>query len=187
MSSVARGVVAVVALLFLGGCSVTVGRSASRPNIDLAKQQSSLGLVLEPEVKDQFSVVINSPETVHVNEWRGTLEDGFRAGFAAAFQMGSDATDLRIQLAEAELTYAPTAVGRNGATAAVEAQIRFKARLVDAQGQVLKRSNGTVSSKRSATSGPQVSGVTASAVESLYEQISRDFFTEAPAAPVVRP
>ncbi|WP_342377249.1 hypothetical protein NVS55_38220 [Myxococcus stipitatus] len=187
MSSVVRGVVALVALLSMSGCSVTVGRTPSRPNIDLAQQASSLGLVLEPEVQDQFSVVINAPETVHVKEWRGTLEDGFRAGFASAFPMGAAETDLKVQLAEAELTYAPTAVGRHGVVSAIEAQIRYKARLMDARGQVLKRSTGTVSSKRSATSGREVSGVTVSAVESLYEQLSRDFFTEAPPAPVAAP
>lgn len=63
----------------------------------------------------------------------------------------------------------------------MEAQIRYKARLLDGQGQVLRRSAGTVSSKKSITENRAATTAATDAVESLYEKISHDFFSDAPA------
>ncbi|NTX07446.1 hypothetical protein [Myxococcus sp. CA040A] len=169
-----RIVVALAALLFVSGCTVYVKRGAPRPNIDLAEQQATLGLVLESAVRDHFVVSNEAASKLDVDQWRGTLEDGFRVGFGSAFRLDATPADLKLQVLEAELSFAVT----DASVAAVQAQIRYKARLVDAQGQVLKRSSGTVMSKRSAGLHRAATVLAANAVESLYEQISADFFTE---------
>lgn len=169
-----RVMVALAALLLVSGCTVYVKRGAPRPNIDLAERQATLGLVLESAVRDHFVVSNEAAHDLDVDQWRGTLEDGFRVGFGSAFRLDATPADLKLQVLEAELTFAVT----DAVMSVVQAQIRYKARLVDAQGQVLKRSSGTVTSKRSAGIYREATVLAANAVESLYEQISADFFNE---------
>jgi hypothetical protein len=174
---------ALATLLLTNGCArAAVVQGQPRPNIDLPDQGTSLTLVIDEAVKDQFEAEVNGKLTVNVSEWLATLKNGFHAGFDPAFRTNTDKADLTLQLSEAVLSFAPTAVGRYGSVAAAEAQVRYKARLVDAQGQVLRRSNGTVTSKRSVTQAEEITNISAGAVESMYEKIAQDFFSQPPAA-----
>jgi hypothetical protein len=123
--------VAFAALAALTGCwHLAVGPAAPRPNVMLAQDKTPAALLLDPGIPDAFVIPgTGSVNSVPVRGWRGTLEAGFRS----AFPPGSP-TGRTLELIEAELTFAPAAVGFGG-TAAVRATIRFKARVLDARGR----------------------------------------------------
>jgi hypothetical protein len=187
-SSASRLAVALVGLLLASGCTLKVAQGNPRPNIDLPETKAGMKLVMDDTVQDSFEVPsrggINKGE---VEQWRETLKRGFQNGFGGAFKTDAESPELTLQLMEVALEFAPTAVTQNGAAAAAEAQIRYKARLVDAQGNVVRRSTGTVASKRSITRADEVTLISESAVESMYEKIAEDFFsTGATAADTVK-
>ncbi|WP_224368898.1 hypothetical protein [Hyalangium versicolor] len=177
-------VVALVTLLLAQGCSrAAVVQGHPSPNIDLPEKSTSLEFVMDESIQDQYPAEVDGKQTVNVSEWRATLLNGFSSGFKSAFKPAADKADLTLQLNEAVLSFSPTAFGRYGAIQAAEAQVRYKARLLDSQGQVLRRSTGTVSSKKPITDNDAVTSGAANAVESMYEKIAQDFFSETPSAP----
>ena len=88
-----------------------------------------------------------------------------------------DGQDLALQIATAELSYVPAAVTAGGNTAAVRAQIRYSANLVDGAGNAVKRMAGTVESKKSTGDRDQAGAVADSAVEAMFEAIANEAFT----------
>lgn len=178
LSSLSRLAVALTGLLLASGCTMKIAQGNPRPNIDLPESKAGMKLVMDDAIQNNFEVPsrggINKGE---VEQWRETLQRGFQNGFASAFKTDTDSPELTLQLLEVSLEFAPTAVTAKGGTAAAEAQIRYKARLVDAQGNVVRRSTGTVASKRSVTRADEVTLISESAVESMYERIAHDFFS----------
>jgi len=143
----------------------------------LPKTERTLRLQLEPAVRDAFGTEL-SAVTIPVNGWRTTIERGFRNAFADAFRLSDQTADLTVVVAEAELSFAATSYARNGRPISAEAQVRYKAGLVDQQGAVLRRSAATVASKKSAGAPDEATPVAAMAIESMYEQITRELFEE---------
>ncbi|WP_164017803.1 LPS assembly lipoprotein LptE [Pyxidicoccus trucidator] len=175
-SSWSLAAVSLTAVLFATGCTLSVAAGDPRPNIDLPESQASLALELDPSVRDVFQVPARSGVVpTNVEAWRTTLDRGFKNGFRSAFRTDGG-KELVLQIVEAELELAPTAVNEVGGAAAAEAQVRYKARLVDAQGNVLRRSTGTVASKRSTSQPGEITLIAESAVESMYEKIAEDLF-----------
>src|SRR5438128_4895650 len=115
---------------------------------------------------------------IPVQGWRTTLDRGFRGAFSGAFTLAEETADLTLIIAEAELRFAPTSFARDGRPISAEAQVRYKARLVDRAGAVLRRSAGTMGSKRSASSPDQATPIAAEAVESMYERIAGELFAQ---------
>jgi hypothetical protein len=185
-SSWSLAAVSLTALLFATGCTLSVAAGNPRPNLDLPESQTALALELDPAVRDAFQIPGRSGmNETHVEAWRTTLERGFSNGFRSSFKTDGG-KDLVLQVVEAELEFAPTAVTAKGGPVAVEAQIRYKARLVDAQGNVVRRSTGTVASKRSTSKAAEITSISESAVESMYEKIASDVFSSATATDSVR-
>jgi hypothetical protein len=177
-------------LLSLGCVSAPVAhiaKSSPKPNIDLPERNLALGLALDEQVKDAFKVAPRSglPET-EVTAWRTTLEKGFHNGLGTAFHTKEPKAELTLQLVEAELEFVPSAVDAYGRAAAAEAHIRYKARLLDASGNVLRRSSGTVPSKRSTGDHNEYTLVAKSAVETMYERISSELFSDSATADVLK-
>jgi hypothetical protein len=148
-----------------------------RPNVDLPRSARTLRLQLEPEVRDAFSTEL-SGVAIPVSGWRSTLETGFRNAFSGAFTLSAKPADLTVLVAEAELSFNATSFARNGRPISAEAQVRYKARLLDPQGGVVRRSAATVASKKSASAPDEATPVAAGAVESMYENIARELFEE---------
>lgn len=181
-SSWSLTVVSLTAVLLATGCTLSVAAGDPRPNVDLPESQASLALEMDPSVRDVFQVPGRSGiNATNVEAWRTTLERGFKNGFRSAFKTDGG-KDLVLQIVEAELELAPTAVTSSGGAVAAEAQVRYKARLVDAQGNVVRRSTGTVTSKRSTSRGAEISLIAESAVETMYEKIAQDIFSNATAS-----
>lgn len=177
-------------LLSLGCISAPVARivrSSPKPNIDLPERNLALGLTLDEQVKDAFKVPPRSgvPET-DVTAWRATLEKGFHNGLGKAFRTQEEKSELTLQLVEAELEFVPAAVNGYGQTVSAEAHVRYKARLMDAGGNVVRRSSGTVTSKRATSDHNEFTLVAKSAVETLYERIASELFSDSATADVLK-
>ena len=159
-----------VAMLLVGCGHLAVGPASPHPNVILAAAKTPGTLVLGPAVSDNFTVAgTASVNEVPVSGWRSTINTGFRNAFPSAVENGR-----KLELMQADLSFAPAAVGRGG-TAAVVATIRFKARVVDATGErgVLA---GTVHAREANTSASE-EGMTdnaAKAIEALYEMLTAE-------------
>ena len=180
-SALLRGAVA-LSITLAGGCALTVGMANPRPNLDLPQSQQSLALNLDSNIHDEFSVPSqNGVIGADFKGWRSSLENGFRSGFAESFKAAADKADLTVAIVEAEPSFAPTSVAVNqyGSTigaASIVAQIRYKARLLDASGNVVGRSAGTVRAKTSITNRFEATNTVANAIETLYEKLAEDLF-----------
>lgn len=175
------GFLATVGLLLLGGCVMAVGQTSPRPNVFVDGGGRTLALSIWNTVRDEYKVPSQSGlAPIDVKAWRTTLTAGFRNGFGGGFEIADSRheSDLTIELIEARLEVVPTAWNAEGDPVAVAAQVRFKAQLLDASGQVLRRSARTVASKIPATDATEVSHAAGSAVEAMYEQIATDLFPD---------
>jgi hypothetical protein len=171
-----------IAPLLLAACSLTlvacwhlaVGPSSPRPNVVIAQGKAPSALVLAPAIADDFVIAkTGSVNEVPVRGWRHTLESGFKSAFP------TPGDGRKLELMEAELSFAPAAVGMGG-TAAVWAQIRFKARAVDASGNELGVLAGTVKAKEANVSATEA-GMTenaSKAVESLFEVLTAELLSK---------
>jgi hypothetical protein len=161
------------------GAELRVDPASPHPNIDLLPTQMPHTLELDPSIMDAFVV----PKTDAVNEvpvsgWRSTLMRGFTSGFIG----GSSHRSLRLR--DLQLSFSPVALGPGG-TAAVRATIRFKASVLDENGEEVERESGEVSARDAATR-PTPEAITANAsqaVEAMYEAIAVKIVEEASAQP----
>jgi len=151
-----------------------VGLGAPRPNVMVAPDKTPAALVLAAGIADSF--VIQATGSVHevpVRAWRQTLE----AGFHSAFPSGS--AERKLELLNADLAFSPAAVS-HGATAAVVATIRFKARVLDASDKPLAAIAGTVEAREAAVT-PSEAAMTdnaSKAVEALYEKLTAELLAK---------
>ena len=129
-----------IVLALAAGCATPkVEAGSPRPNVDLPKSERSLRLQLEAAVRDEYGSELYGA-TIPVSGWRSTLERGFQSAFAGAFKLSDKNADLTVVVAEAELVFAGTAYTRTGKPVSAEAQVRYKARLLDENGTVVRRS-----------------------------------------------
>jgi hypothetical protein len=170
-----------LALLSLtAGCTLRAGLTFPHPNVELERSPRHLALKLDGAIRDQFEASFGSgPGPVNVESWRETLANGFRHGLAPFFAAAPGANGgMTLELIETQLSYVPAAVTSAGGVVAVHAQLRYRARLLDAHGQVLQRLAGTALSKEPVTQGNHLTRAAGSAVEGLYENIASAFFSD---------
>jgi hypothetical protein len=161
------------ATLGLAGCALSVGPSSPHPNVMINATDAPSALVLADNIQEIYVIPgTGSVNPVNVTGWRTTLE----AGFHNAFPDGADSSGRKLEILEASLSFSPRAVGAAG-TAAVSANIRFKARLVSASGEELGVLAATAQAPEAITN---VSGTTdnaAKAVEAMYEMLATKLAT----------
>lgn len=162
-----------LALLLLTGCMVSsqlgVAPTTAYPNTVVSAAHAPASLAIAPEILDDFTIpATGSVRRVPVRGWRSTLESGFHNTFHES------SSGRRLELLTAELSFAPAAVTNGGTTRAVVAQIRFAARLVDADGADLGALAGTASARQADVRAnvPAMTQNAAMAVEAMYEQLS---------------
>ncbi|MFY0526561.1 hypothetical protein ACN28I_26605 [Archangium gephyra] len=171
MTSIARLLLPLV--LLCTGCTVTVAQLNPSPNLDMAPTSQSLSLKLEDSVRDSLAVDIG-PGRLEVNEWRHSLERGFTNAFTNSYALGNGTTELTLQLLEAGPDLLLGSAG--GENSKAIGQIRYKARLLDAQGNIVKRLTGTAIGRKEALNRDGIPLALQSAVETMYEEIAVGFF-----------
>jgi hypothetical protein len=150
-----------------------------RPLVDLPDSTKGMKLEIDASVGDRFTIAERDGITaVPVEGWHSSLQNGFTNGPGRFFKgNAAEADALKLTILNAELDYVPTAVFTRGVNvvgaAAVQARLRYVARLVDSKGDVLARDQGEVFSTSQWT-GPGGSSTTASeAIAAMYQNISR--------------
>jgi len=144
-----------------------------------APAHPALSLSLDAEIPDQFVVRRRNriPDT-NVQSWRASLTSGFRNAFGPE-QPGGRA----IVIDRAELSWAPAAVDNHGSILAMNAQLTYRASLVDGAGRNVGGVAGTVESKSPASNFDGIEPSVTSAIESMYEDISVRLLGESGKAP----
>ncbi len=167
----------IVALISLAGCSLKIHAGNPRPNIAIATRDSTMALVIADQVANDFAFrQQNGIMGGSVQGWHTTLRAGFSNGFSDAFQLREAPAETTMSIDVAELEFVPAAVSGYYGVVAVVAQVRFKATVT--QGGVKRRVAGTAVSKKSIASRNEVTAGTVSAVESMYEAIARELFSD---------
>lgn len=172
MTSIARLLLPL--FLLCAGCTVTVAQLNPSPNLDLAPTTQSLSLQMEKSVQDSLVVSFTPTAHMEVNDWRYSLEKGFTNAFKSSYALGKGPSEWTLQLVEVnpDLVFGSVSNDSGKATG----QIRYKARLLDAQGNIVKRLTGTARGHKDALSQETISLALQSAVEAMYEEIAANFF-----------
>ncbi len=146
------------------------------PNVDIPLREHRLRLEMKG-VPDELKIAEgNGVRQVEVHNWRGTLAAGYTNGLRPAFPRIAGLPVLTLELVEATPIFPPAAVSSTIGVVAVSVQIRYKARLVDSAGNILKRSLGTVEAKQASANRAGLTQTVSSAVETMYEKIANDMF-----------
>lgn len=161
-------------VLLCTGCTVRVARLDPTPNLDLAPTSKSLSLAMDEAVRDSLVFHYYGPAQMEVNDWRRSLERGFTNGFKNSHSLGQEPSELTLQLLEVSPGVVFGSVGDD--LDKVTGRIRFKARLLDARGNILKRLTGTVTAHKDALTKEELPLTLQSAVEAMYEEIAANFF-----------
>jgi hypothetical protein len=168
---------AVVALALCGGCGLIFKQTIPMPQPNVALPHglaAPLRMKLADGIPDTMRVVdkqfdYRDHDYLH---WRQTLQDAFNQAFGDAnpTQSTVPAQILEITRTSGEFYYPPT---RN----TVAVALTYKARLLDANGQVIQVSARTANSKHG-YSGMQeaFAYATQSAIESMFEEMAADLF-----------
>jgi hypothetical protein len=166
----------------LAACAISVHGAHPRPNIDLARSAHALSLQLDAAVPQDIEGT-----GAEVVGWRQTLSNGFHSGFAPFFDVSGRRNDLTLVIVEAWPQIMPTELNRFGGIATAEARVRYKARLVDASGNVVKRCTGTARGMTpffsQATIGGDATDAIASGVAAMYEQIAKEALSDVDSLP----
>jgi hypothetical protein len=194
---VSRVLACACALSLFAGCTTVVPPLNPTPNIALLSQAESLDVAFGPGVVDELDLDTGHA-TLVLNDWRDSLQNGFRNGFRAAFPQKREASaadmTLRIDEARAELE-----TGVNG-----HIRIQYAVTLLGRDGAVLRRAAG-VASRRGAVPhsqgmapeeigaltgdtpdpplrpayGDRVSADVAASIDAMYEQLANQLFPRA--------
>lgn len=188
-------VITLFALVIFGfyGCSNTIRMYGPEvvptPNVDIPQFDETIALEIDKKVEDTIYETCSTLKYLEIYNWHEMLTTGFNNAFEG-FNIVSlkdkpqltlkilNATPTRtiggVEHYETTLTTKYTIAGRS---TLFSAQMAYSARLVDANGKILKRSTGTVKSKHSGTLKNDSWPMIQTLIESMYEKIAVDFFT----------
>jgi hypothetical protein len=166
--------VSALAAVLLTACSWTwnVGAANPVPNVLMPRSPARMALFFGPLVDDAFRLPQANPSlTVNVTGWRETLTRGFRNSighfFVAARADQPGEPDLRLVVRLA-VPFVPEQAHR--------VHVRFQAELLDRSGRSIKQWADTVPARlRFTADAYDMQRALATAVESMYELISKDF------------
>ncbi|WP_321532935.1 hypothetical protein [uncultured Desulfuromonas sp.] len=159
------------------------------PNVDVPAINKRVFFEIDKSVPDTFWDRHSELKPLNIKMWRKSLENGFLNSFSE-FNIVNKKEDADIifkiykalpertlvSVSQSGQQYYPLGGSDTTKTVVVSAQLTYQARLLNAQGDILKRSTGTSISKKRGTKKNESGIIIASAVESMYESIAMDFF-----------
>ena len=169
-----RRLAPLLASLLLSACMSTtqVNEVKPRPNINRHQGDKTISLHFGKDVREQFVIEATTFGDVEVTNWRASLSNGFTHAFGRALPPIGVRPDLVIRLVRAEVGFTP--VVAHGQGTAARASIRYQANLVTPNDEVVRRTAGTVDSKRIVTSRARLSEATTEAIEALFETLTTE-------------
>jgi hypothetical protein len=178
-----------VCLLLLSACGgmryIYTGELNPTPNIDIEPIKERIFLEFDESIKDTFWEYHSDLKPLEVSSWLASLQNGFNNAFKEFNIVHSkNQAQLILKMYDANPTRTILTVSQSDVkflnTVLVGCQITYKVRLLNARGEILKRASGTANAKRSGTLKYENDQIMASAIESMYETIAKDFFQEVP-------
>jgi len=150
------------------------------PNVDLPKSAKKLKLALAPGVQDEYKATGAGIRAFAVRNWHRTLANGFNNAFGGSFTVVQDpeTADVVLEFGEALLSTQPAAVSGYYGVVAVVGSLRYKARLLDGQGNVLARLTGQVLSRSPINQQWDFWRLQQDTVEVLYEELAGKLFPD---------
>ena len=187
-------VIMLFALVIFGtyGCSNTIRMYGSEvvatPNVDIQPFDETLALDIGKKVEDTIYETCSTLKYLEIYNWHEMLTTGFKNTFEGFNLVNvKDIPQLTLQILKAKPSRTIGGVQNSETTLTANykisqrttlfsAQMAYSARLVDANGKILKRSTGTVKSKNSGTLKNDSWPIMQSLIESMYEKIATDLF-----------
>lgn len=161
----------------MSGCTTvfTVGSLDPKPNVDvLGYEGKTISLDISNKIKNDFIVPQkNNCLGLDISDFKNSLNKGFEYAYDDSFSVvpqGSD-SDYKIKLLSIQPYGEVTAVNGNGAAVSCAIDIKYKARL-EVNGKAIMSSSETVESKTRRGFNLE------SAIESMYEVMSKEFFSK---------
>ena len=159
-------VLSMTIVLASGACAPMVAQahgSDPKPKTFLERENARLALLLPTSLASSFVA-----SGYAVDDFEGTLDRGFRAGFGDAYLVGEGEVDRYLELTGLEVWYEPSWRCR-------VAHLRYRARLLDHDRHELRRCVGDAKAKAAAFEWDGTRSLE-SAVETMYEQIADHLF-----------
>jgi hypothetical protein len=184
-------------LLFFPACgginNIYMGEIHPIPNVDVNPMKEPIFFEIDKAVQDTFWEYPSELKPLEFSNWRASLRNGFNSAFKE-FNIVKTKDEAQlifriikakpartlVSLTQSEVPLFPLRVTETVKTVVVSGQITYNVRLLTVQGEILKRSTGTVNSKKRGTTKPDTNPIFASAIESMYEAIADDFFKDVP-------
>jgi hypothetical protein len=166
---------ALVAALSVGCAAARLGPLDPQPRVLADQQDAYLALTIGEEVPDRFTVTSEGGvRDVRVKRWHETLTRGFENGLASVYALlpPDGEPDLLLELVSAELTFHPApGSAAEGATPA-EAELTYRARVLDAAGTELAASAGELKSRRTWSTNEEMVEAVEEVVIAMIEEIA---------------
>jgi hypothetical protein len=191
-----RKIVTALVVFLNAGCvsldPLIIPKSNPSPNIglSLSDNKKSISLVLDDSIKNEFEVSHKNfggkNRLWKMTYYRDSLQAGFKNGFRDFFRIDppESSTDFIVEISKADFEFVPDAIDGYGNTAAVRANITFKAILKKKNGNAVKMTAATARAKKAAVFEYESGGIkmaidnksVESVIESMYEVIAKEFF-----------
>jgi len=181
-----------IALMVLQSCATKLQILSPAPRINIEPQKKTLALEFGPDIKDRFTIPATGFDNeVIASNWLQSLKNGFNKGFSPFFKIVDTEPELTIRLLKTEVYYERTGEETMPAIISVSStpqstmttpssistftcKILYQAQLVSAKGESLEKAFGT---STSTIFSADISLLTTSSVENMYEQIAQKFFS----------
>ena len=163
--------------IFIGCAMITFKKSNPFPNVDIpGMENKTIALLISSDVKNKFKTQPTGGgcKGLHLKNWHTSLKNGFNNAYKDSFKVidSPDNADYVIKLLRTTPFLEVTTMYGTGAAAACGVNITYKARLLH-NGKAIKSSAHTVMAKQRAG---KVKMNLKSALESMYEIMTKDFF-----------
>ena len=168
-------------LLFTCGCASSfplhVLPTNPKPAISVPQSHRSFSLLLDTNIQDDFEIPPNDPvRNSDVKGWRQSLTKGFRNAYSCCFVLSDENanSEIMLKLNKADLKFIP--IGIKSGDLYIAAEIDYSAELYGSDQSNLGKSNGKVISKLTSPFRDDATWMASSAVEAMFEAITKDLF-----------
>ncbi len=150
-----------------------------RPLVDLSDSQEGMKLEIDQAIRDEFVIPEQNGITpVPVERWHASLQNGFKNGPGRFFKGDPEGSSAwKLVIVSADLDYVPTAMYARGqqlvGAAAVQARLRYMARIVGPGGKVVARDQGEVFSANQWTQAGGSATTASEAIAAMYQNIAK--------------
>ncbi len=166
-------------IVLLQGCALQTGTLNPKPALNMSEQNKTLALLLGDSIPNEFLIPAYSGiKKSKVTHWHQSLNNGFRNGFQDYFRpvKAGAKPEYTLKLEKTELALTPSTLGGYNTTTVLNASLKFRASLLDAEGKTLRRISGIAKPDKPIRRIGEGNEAIKEAIENMYVLIARKFF-----------